>query len=74
MYKPQQTFTYCDITFYAGLTLSRKEAALAKGRARKKLDELERLLEVAKKNYVQLGGQLSEERKRLKEDMDSKRY
>ena len=54
--------------------MSRKEAALAKGRARKKLDELERLLEVAKKNYVQLGGQLSEERKRLKEDMDSKRY
>ena len=61
------------LTTFTGLTLSRKEAALAKGRARKKLNELERLLEVAKKNYVQLGGQLTEERKRMKEDMDSKR-
>ena len=34
------------LTTFTGLTLSRKEAALAKGRARKKLNELERLLEV----------------------------
>ena len=37
------------------------------GRCRKKLDELERLLEIAKKNYVQLGGKLAEDRRRLKE-------
>ena len=43
------------------------------GRSRKKLDELERLLEVAKKNYVQLGGKLAEDRRRLKEDRDSRR-
>ena len=45
----------------------------AKGRAHKKVVELERLLEVAKKNYGQLGGRLSEDRKRLKEDRDSQR-
>ena len=44
------------------------------GRCRKKLDELERLLDIAKKNYVQLGGKLAEDRRKLKEDRDSKRY
>ena len=43
------------------------------GRARKKMDELERLLEIAKSNYTQLGGRLSEDRRRLREDRDSKR-
>ena len=43
------------------------------GRARKKMDELERLLEIAKSNYTQLGGRLSEDRRRIREDRDSKR-
>ena len=43
------------------------------GRARKKMDELERLLDIAKSNYTQLGGRLSEDRRRLREDRDSKR-
>ena len=43
------------------------------GRAKKKMDELERLLEIAKKNYVQFGGRLGEDRRKLKEDRDNKR-
>lgn len=43
------------------------------GRARKKMEELERLLEIAKKNFLQLGGRLSEDRQRLKQDRDSRR-
>ena len=39
-------------------------------RAKEKLEELERLLEIAKKNYTQLGGRLSEDRKRLQEIRD----
>lgn len=42
----------------------------AKGRARVRVDELERLLEIAKKNFVQLGGTLSEDRRRLREMRD----
>jgi len=44
------------------------------GRAKKKMDELERLLEIAKKNYVQFGGRLGEDRRKLKEDRDNKRF
>lgn len=40
------------------------------GRSKKKVDDLERLLAVAKKNYTQLGGRLTEERKRLQEMKD----
>lgn len=39
-------------------------------RAKEKLEELERLLQIAKKNYTQLGGRLSEDRKRLQEIRD----
>lgn len=39
-------------------------------RAKEKLEELDRLLEIAKKNYTQLGGRLSEDRKRLQEIRD----
>ena len=39
-------------------------------RAKEKLEELERLLEIAKRNYTQLGGRLSEDRKRLQEIRD----
>ena len=40
------------------------------GRAKMKMDELERLLEVAKRNFVQLGGSLEEDRRRLREMRD----
>jgi hypothetical protein len=38
---------------------------MLKGRARRKVEDLERLLEIAKRNYTQLGGTLPEDRKRL---------
>ena len=47
--------------------------SLSSGRARKKLEELERLFEIAKSNYVQMGGRLTEDRRRMKEDRDNKR-
>lgn len=53
-----------------GIQLSKEEIRESRGRARKKMDELERLLEVAKRNYVQFGGRLTEERRRLREDRD----
>ncbi len=37
------------------------------------MEELERLYEIAKNNYTQLGGRLSEDRRRLKEDRENKR-
>ncbi|XP_059144476.1 ankyrin repeat domain-containing protein 42-like [Physella acuta] len=49
---------------------SKKAQDNAKGRAKMKVDELERLLDIAKKNYVQLGGSLEEDRRRLKEMRD----
>lgn len=42
----------------------------AKGRAKLRVEELERLLEISKKNYVQLGGTLSEDRRRIHEMRD----
>ena len=55
------------------LNLFMLSVSILSGRARKKMDELERLLEIAKSNYTQLGGRLSEDRRRLREDRDSKR-
>ncbi|CAL1542991.1 unnamed protein product [Lymnaea stagnalis] len=49
---------------------SKKAQDNAKGRAKMKVDELEHLLDIAKKNYVQLGGSLEEDRKRLREIRD----
>lgn len=49
---------------------SKKPKDNAKGRAKMKMDELDRLLEVAKRNYVQLGGSLEEDRRRLREMRD----
>ena len=43
------------------------------GRSRKKLDELERLLDIAKKNYTQLGGKIAEDRRKFREDRDLRR-
>lgn len=48
----------------------KKNGSDPKGRARLRVDELERLLEIAKQNYVQMGGALSEDRKRIREMRD----
>lgn len=53
-----------------GVGLTEKQRKQQKVRAKEKLEELERLLEIAKKNYTQLGGRLSEDRKRLQEIRD----
>ncbi|XP_060580276.1 ankyrin repeat domain-containing protein 42-like isoform X2 [Ruditapes philippinarum] len=49
----------------ASLTLTAKQKKESRGRARRKVEDLERLLEIAKRNYTQLGGTLPEDRKRL---------
>uniref|UniRef100_A0A0B6ZR97 Uncharacterized protein n=1 Tax=Arion vulgaris TaxID=1028688 RepID=A0A0B6ZR97_9EUPU len=49
---------------------SKKSIDKARGRAKVKMDEVARLLEVARKNYLQLGGSIEEDRKRLKEIKD----
>ncbi|KAK7090405.1 ankyrin repeat domain-containing protein 42-like [Littorina saxatilis] len=48
----------------------KKDSSDAKGRAKLRVDELERLLEIAKKNFVQMGGSLSEDRRRIREMRD----
>ncbi|ELU06087.1 hypothetical protein CAPTEDRAFT_176081 [Capitella teleta] len=53
--------------------MSKEEAKQARGGAKKKVDELERLLEIAKKNFSQMGGKLAEDRQRLKQDRDCQR-
>ena len=44
-----------------------------RGRAKKRMEDLDRRLNLAKKNFVQWGGKLEEDRRRLKEDRDSQR-
>lgn len=44
------------------------------GRAKRKIDELAHLLDVAKMNYRQLGGVLDEDQKKLEEERESARY
>ncbi|XP_067670309.1 ankyrin repeat domain-containing protein 42-like [Haliotis asinina] len=44
---------------------TRSNEAMARGRAKMRVDELERLLEIAKKNFSQLGGTMVEDRHRL---------
>ncbi|CAG5115429.1 unnamed protein product [Candidula unifasciata] len=46
---------------------SKKSEDNARSRAKVKMEELQRLLDVARKNYIQLGGCVEEDRKRLKE-------
>ena len=43
---------------------------LRAGRARRKLEELEVQLEIAKKNFTQLGGKVAEDRRLLKQERD----
>ena len=47
---------------------------LFSGRARKKIDELDRLLEIAKNNFRQLGGKLNEDREKAREIKESERW
>lgn len=44
-----------------------------KGRAKRKMDELKRLLDVAKMNYQQLGGELQEDKIKQEEEKESAR-
>ncbi|KAK3092458.1 hypothetical protein FSP39_003038 [Pinctada imbricata] len=53
-----------------GVPQTELERKKAKARARAKVEELERLLEIAKKNFSQMGGRLPEERKRMQEIRD----
>ncbi len=43
------------------------------GRAKRKMDELQRLLETAKMNYQQLGGELEEDKIKQEERKESAR-
>lgn len=43
------------------------------GRARKKIDDLEGLLEIAKNNFRQLGGKLREDTQKARELKESER-
>ncbi|BFZ00782.1 hypothetical protein BsWGS_03821 [Bradybaena similaris] len=49
---------------------SKKSEDNARSRAKGKMQELQRLLDVARKNYIQLGGCVEEDTKRLKEMRD----
>lgn len=44
-----------------------------KGRGKRKMDELKRLLDVAKMNYQQLGGELQEDKIKQEEEKESAR-
>nr|XP_014347404.1 PREDICTED: ankyrin repeat domain-containing protein 42 isoform X2 [Latimeria chalumnae] len=56
------------------LNLSATQKKEARMRAYKKIEELERLLEIAKSNYTQLGGILEEDRKKRKEEKEAERF
>ena len=47
---------------------------MLKGRAKRKMDELQRLLDTAKMNYQQLGGELEEDKMKHEEQKESARY
>ena len=44
------------------------------GRAKKRIDDLERRLEICRRNYVQWGGKLAEDCRRIKQDRESARF
>lgn len=52
------------------VSMTERQKKESRGRARRKVEDLERLLDVAKKNFTQLGGTLSEDRKRLQDIKD----
>nr|CAB3221789.1 ankyrin repeat domain-containing protein 42-like [Phallusia mammillata] len=57
-----------------GLQVSVKSKKASRGRALKKVENLERLLRIAKDNYRQLGGELPEDRKKLREERENDRH
>ncbi|XP_064638781.1 ankyrin repeat domain-containing protein 42-like isoform X2 [Lineus longissimus] len=56
-----------------GIELTKKQKKMALGRSKKKIEDLDKLLEVAKTNYIQLGGQLTEDRRRLRAERENER-
>ncbi|CAK8690548.1 unnamed protein product [Clavelina lepadiformis] len=56
-----------------GFTRDEKAKKAARSRAYRKIEDLERLLEIAKSNFHQLGGELAEDRQKHKEEQESKR-
>ncbi|XP_072034713.1 ankyrin repeat domain-containing protein 42-like [Amphiura filiformis] len=55
------------------LPLTGKQKEQSRGRAIKRVEELERLLRVAKQNYRQLGGRLEEDREEMHHERESDR-
>ncbi|CAB4033781.1 ankyrin repeat domain-containing 42-like [Paramuricea clavata] len=65
-----------DLIDEASQDLEQREpqsSAEAKGRAKRKMDELQRLLDTAKMNYQQLGGELEEDKMKQEEQKESAR-
>lgn len=56
-----------------GIEFTKSQKKQAQGRAKKKIEDLERLLEMARANYVQLGGQLKEDKRRLLKERENER-
>nr|XP_039250501.1 ankyrin repeat domain-containing protein 42-like [Styela clava] len=56
-----------------GLLLDPEEKRASRSRAHTKMERIERMLKIAKSNYKQLGGELEEDRRRLREDEKNKR-
>ncbi|XP_033104382.1 ankyrin repeat domain-containing protein 42-like isoform X2 [Anneissia japonica] len=57
----------------SSMKLSKAKKQEGRGRALKRIEELERLLVIAKKNYNQLGGQLEEDRELLLREKETER-
>ncbi|XP_078694323.1 ankyrin repeat domain-containing protein 42-like [Branchiostoma floridae x Branchiostoma belcheri] len=55
------------------INMPQRKVKEARARAWKKVEELERLLEIAKMNYRQLGGRLDEDREKEKEEKETDR-
>lgn len=53
-----------------GVVLNERQKQESRSRAKKRVSELERMLEIAKKNYTQLGGRLAEDKKRMQQIRD----
>ncbi|XP_011438957.3 ankyrin repeat domain-containing protein 42 [Magallana gigas] len=53
-----------------GVALNERQKQESRSRAKKRVSELERMLEIAKKNYTQLGGRLAEDKKRMQQIRD----
>jgi len=56
-----------------GLVFDEKSKKASRSRAKRKVEDLERMLDIAKDNFRQLGGELSEDRRRLQEKKELER-